>query len=267
MCRNSHTHRKTPGTAWHEVRRGPEPAPFTVSAWRASWVERASRPLWLYRQTPGDRARRSVLFEASTVRRGSWRAGRASADLPPGDKRSLSEAPVSQPARPSVMSQPLKSHTRQARGSTAAALPRRTPISFAHSTDTQHPWMVVPRALRANYDRQPGRIRFLICAARRWCPRKADRLECETWNPIISGPAARPARGRCDRVWLVPLRALRHPPATPPGSWRPRRRTFEPCSAGSHYSRRQRAHIGWWPTPRCSFKIPMIGSSETHVAP
>ena len=120
----------------------------------SSWVERGQRPFWLYRQTPGDRARRSVLSEASTVRRVSWRAFRASAaDLLPGDKRLFSAAP--QPARPSVMSQQLKSRTRQARGSTAAALPQQTPLSFAHSTHTQHPWMVVPRALRANYDRQP----------------------------------------------------------------------------------------------------------------
>jgi hypothetical protein len=66
----------------------------------------------------------------------------------------FSQAPVPQPARPSVMSQQLKSRTRQARGSTTAA--QQPPISFAHSTHTQYPWMVVPRALRANYDRQPG---------------------------------------------------------------------------------------------------------------
>jgi len=35
------------------------------------------------------------------------------------------------------------------------ALPQQTPISFAHSTHTQYPWMVVPRALRANYDHHP----------------------------------------------------------------------------------------------------------------
>jgi len=165
--------REPPGT---KVRRGPEPAPFTVSAWRASWVERARRPVWFYRQMPGDRARRSVLFEASSVRRGSWQAYRASADLLPGDRRLLSEAPASQPARPSVMSRPWKSRTRQAIGWTAAALPRRTPISFAHSTHTQYPWIVVPRVLRANYDRQPGRIRFLICAATPMMPSKG-RLE------------------------------------------------------------------------------------------
>src|ERR1700704_2254339 len=89
----------------------------------SSWVERGQRPFWLYRQTPGDRARRSVPSEASTVRRVSWRAFRASAaDLLPGDKRLFSAAPPPQPARPSVMSQQLKSRTRQARGSTAAAL-------------------------------------------------------------------------------------------------------------------------------------------------
>jgi hypothetical protein len=55
---------------------------------RASRVERALRALWLYRLAPGGRARRSVLSEASTVRRVSWRAFRASAaDLLAGDKR------------------------------------------------------------------------------------------------------------------------------------------------------------------------------------
>src|SRR3981189_51666 len=104
-----------------------------VNPVEASWVERAQRPLWLYRQTPGDSARRSVLSEASTVRRVSWRAFRASAaDLLPGDKRLLAEEPGPQPARPSVMSQQLKSRIRQARGSTAAALPQQTPISSAH---------------------------------------------------------------------------------------------------------------------------------------
>jgi len=124
---------------------------------RASRVERTLRALWLYRLAPGGRAQRSVLSEASTVRRVSWRAFRASAaDLPPGDKRLYEAAPApSQPARPSVMSQQLKSHSRQARGSTTEALPQQAPLSFAHSTRTQHPWMVVSRALRANYDDQP----------------------------------------------------------------------------------------------------------------
>jgi hypothetical protein len=121
----------------------------------ASRVERALRALWLYRLAPGGRVRRSVLSEASTVRRVSWRAFRASAaDLLPGDKRLYEAAP--QPARPSVMSQQLKSHSRQARGSTTEAFPQQAPLSFAHSTHTQHPWIVVSRALRANYDHQPG---------------------------------------------------------------------------------------------------------------
>ena len=70
--------------------------------------------------------------------------------------------------------------------------------------------------------------------------READRLECEAWNAIMwaGGPAmpspgdpqAEPTIGkainggydlleakcnRCDRVSLVPLRALRQPPETP----------------------------------------------------
>src|SRR5450755_152447 len=85
----------------------------------------AQLPLWLYHRAPGDLARRSVLSRASTVRRPSWQASRASAaDLLPGDKHFFSEAQLPQPARPSVMSQQLKSCTRQARGSTAAVLPR-----------------------------------------------------------------------------------------------------------------------------------------------
>ena len=125
---------------------------------RASRVERALRALWLYRLAPGGRARRSVLSEASTVRRVSWRVFRAAAaDLLAGDKRLYEAAPAPpHPARPSVMSQQLKSHSRQARGSTTEALPQQAPLSFAHSTHTQHPWMVVSRALRANYDHQPG---------------------------------------------------------------------------------------------------------------
>jgi hypothetical protein len=213
--------REPPGT---KVRRGPESAPFTVSAWRASWVERARRPFWLYRQMPGDRARRSVLFEVSSVRRGSWQAYRASADLLPGDRRLLSEAPASQPARPSVMSRPWKSRTRQAIGSTAAALPLRTPISFAHSTHTQYPWIVVPRVLRTNYDRQPGLIRFLIWAAVPMSPRK------------------------------------------PPGSWRPRR-TLNPAALGCTIAGASGPISALGRCPLCSFKIPMIFSSETRVAP
>src|SRR6266478_1236043 len=53
------------------------PQPALLS--RASRVERALRALWLYRLAPGGRARRSVLSEASTVRRVSWRVFRAAA--------------------------------------------------------------------------------------------------------------------------------------------------------------------------------------------
>jgi hypothetical protein len=69
------------------------PAPFTVSAWWTSWVERARRPLWLYREMPGDRAWRTDLSLASTVHRPSWQASRASAArLPRPDYRSFSDA-------------------------------------------------------------------------------------------------------------------------------------------------------------------------------
>jgi hypothetical protein len=51
------------------------------------------------------------------------------------------------------MSQQWKSHSRRARGTTAAALSQQTPLSFAHSTHKQQPQLVIPRALRANYDR------------------------------------------------------------------------------------------------------------------
>ncbi len=90
--------------------------------------------------------------------------------------------------------------------------------------------------------------------------------ECEAWNAIMwaGGPAmpspgdpqAEPTIGKainggfdleakcngCDRVSLVPLRALRQPPETP--VWKLEAALYcEPCSAGRHYSRRKRAHI------------------------
>jgi hypothetical protein len=97
--------------------------------------------------------------------------------------------------------------------------------------------------------------------------READRLECEAWNAIMwaGGPAmpspgdpqAEPTIGkainggfdlleakcnRCDRVSLVPLRALRQPLETP--VWKLEAALYcEPCSEGRPYSRRQRAHI------------------------
>ena len=47
---------------------------------------------------------------------------------------------------------------------------------------------------------------------------------------------------RCDRISLVALRALKHPPDTP--VWKLEAALYcEPCSEGRHYSRRQRAHI------------------------
>lgn len=47
---------------------------------------------------------------------------------------------------------------------------------------------------------------------------------------------------RWDRVSLVALRSLKHPPETP--VWKLEAALYcEPCSEGRHYSRRQRAHI------------------------
>jgi hypothetical protein len=110
------------------LKRFPGPAtaclpPRGLSLFRVLWLRAAGsvRSGFTIRRL-ANRARRSVLSGASTVRRPSWQASRAStADLLPGDKRLFSEAQVPQPARPSVMSQQLKSCTRQARGSTAAA--------------------------------------------------------------------------------------------------------------------------------------------------
>jgi hypothetical protein len=91
-------------------------APRELSLFRVLWVEGgAQRPLWLYHRAYGDRAPRSVLSRASTVRRSSWQAAHeAVADLLPGDKHLLSEAQVPQTARPP-------------RGSTAAARPQPAP--------------------------------------------------------------------------------------------------------------------------------------------
>ena len=97
--------------------------------------------------------------------------------------------------------------------------------------------------------------------------READRLEREAWNAIMqAGAPAMPSPGepqaeptiakainggydlleancnRCDRVSLVALRALKHPPDKP--VWKLEAALYrEPCSEGRHYSRRQRAHI------------------------
>jgi hypothetical protein len=93
------------------------------------------------------------------------------------------------------------------------------------------------------------------------------RLEYEAWNAIIwAGGPAMPSPGErqaeptiakainggydfleakcncCDRVSLVPLRALKHPPDT--AVWKLEAALYcEPCSNGRQYSRRQRAHI------------------------
>jgi hypothetical protein len=63
----------------------------------------------------------------------------------------LEETPVLRPARPSGKSRWLTLRTRKARGSTTGALPQQRPLAFAHSTYTQRSWMIVLRALRANY--------------------------------------------------------------------------------------------------------------------
>ena len=47
---------------------------------------------------------------------------------------------------------------------------------------------------------------------------------------------------RCQRVSLVALRALKHPPDTP--VWKLEAALYcEPCSEGRHHSLRQRAHL------------------------
>ena len=107
---------------------------------------------------PGGRARRSVLSEVSTVRRPLWRASPASAAGISEDKRLFSEAQVLQPARPLVMSQQSKSHSRRGRRSTTGPFPPRAPLP-AH---WQYPCKRIPRALRAKYDHQPGnRVAYL----------------------------------------------------------------------------------------------------------
>jgi hypothetical protein len=89
--------------------------------------------------------------------------------------------------------------------------------------------------------------------------READRLECEAWNAIMwAGGPAMPSPGdpqaepaiakainggfdlleakcnRCDRVSLVPLRALRHPPPRRrSGSWRLRSTAIRAAPAGT----------------------------------
>jgi len=70
---------------------------------------------------PGERVRQSVLFEASTVRRLPSFGGSA-ADLRPASNRLFWEASVPQPERPSMMSEQLRFHSRQARRSTRAPL-------------------------------------------------------------------------------------------------------------------------------------------------
>src|ERR1700732_1564375 len=78
-----------------------------------------------------DRAPRSIHSGASPVRRPSSQASRAwAADLVPGDKRLVSEPQFPQPA------QQLKSHSLQARGPTAAALPLPATRFFDPSTST-----------------------------------------------------------------------------------------------------------------------------------
>ena len=88
----------------------------------------------------------------------------------------------------------------------------------------------------------------------------ADRLECEAWNAIMwaggqipspGNPQAEPIgkainggfdllearHNRCDRVSILPLRALKQPE---PPVWKPEASLFrESCSAGRHCSQRQ----------------------------
>src|SRR5215470_16588741 len=91
---------------------------------------RAAHPL-ASPAAPGDRAQRSVLSEASTVRRPSWQASRASAaDLVRPDNRLFSGVPRIQRARPSVMSQWV-SRSHRAKGKTAAGTLQRA-LSFLY---------------------------------------------------------------------------------------------------------------------------------------
>jgi hypothetical protein len=62
-------------------------------------------------------------------------------------------------------------------------------------------------------------------------------------RPSMAGTiCSRPSANRCDRVSLVPLRALKQPPDTP--VWKLERALYcEPYSEWRHYSRRQRAAI------------------------
>src|ERR1700716_3978390 len=117
--------------------------------------------------------------------------------------------------------------------------------------------------IHANHYRQS----VLIRSAAEAKIREADRLECEAWNAIMwAGGPAMPSPGdpqaepeiakainggydlleakcnRCDRVSVVALLALKHPPETP--VWKLEAALYcEPCREGRHYSRRQRAHI------------------------
>jgi hypothetical protein len=101
--------------------------------------------------------------------------------------------------------------------------------------------------------------------------READRLECEAWNAIMwAGGPAMPSPGdpqaeptiakainagfdlleakcnRCDRVSLVPLRALRHPPETP--VWKLEAALHcEPCSEGPLQP--ARSELTYWGRP------------------
>jgi hypothetical protein len=116
--------------------------------------------------------------------------------------------------------------------------------------------------------------------------READRLECEAWNAIMwaGGPAmpspgepqAQPTIGkainggydlleakcnRCDRVSLVALGSLTHPPETP--VWKLEAALYcEPCSEGRHYSRRQRAHILGLTFARPDPETPRVGRTR-----
>jgi hypothetical protein len=71
---------------------------------------------------------------------------------------------------------------------------------------------------------------------------------------------------RCDRVSLVALGSLTHPPETP--VWKLESALYcEPCSEGKHYSRRQRAHISGLTYARPDPEQPSTSARKTSRKP
>jgi hypothetical protein len=73
-------------------------------------------------------------------------------------------------------------------------------------------------------------------------PSPGDPKAEPTIGKAINGGFDLAKCNRCDRVSLVPPRALKQPPKTP--VWKLEAALYcQPCSEGRHNSRRQRAHI------------------------